>query len=289
MSDDLSWSEIFAVVRQRWRLLALTTFLFAAIAAVIGFLMTPVYRSSALLIPNEANERSGILGSAVSQLGGLASLAGLGALGGNAQNATTEALAVLQSQNFVEEFISAENLLPKLFPRDWDASRNNWRPSLRKIPTPFMGYRRFTQDVMSVSQDKKTNLIKVEIDWTNREEGAAWANELIERVNQRMRERSVSEADETIKYLQQELPTTDSIEVRLAVSSMMEQQLKTKALAEVRKQYAFRVIDPAIAPDADFKLRPHKAIYIVLGGGFGLLCGVAIVFLSAPHRKLPTT
>ncbi len=280
---------MFAIVLQRWRLLALSTFLFAAIAAVIGFVMTPVYRASALLIPNESNDRSGLLSSAVGQLGGLASLAGLGALGGNSQNATTEALAVMQSMQFVEEFIGTKHLLPELFPRDWDAARNDWRPGLKKIPTSFMGYRRFTRDVMSVFQDKKTNLVTVEIDWTNREEGADWANELIERLNQRMRERAVSEADETIKYLEQELPSTDSVEVRLAISSMLEQQLKTKALAAVRKQYAFRVVDPAIAPDPDFKLRPHKAIYILLGTGIGLLFGLAVVFLLTSHRKSQTT
>jgi uncharacterized protein involved in exopolysaccharide biosynthesis len=67
----------------------------------------------------------------------------------------------------------------------------------------------------------------------------------------------------------------------------MESQLKTKAVATVRKEYAFRVIDPAIPSDPDLRLRPHKAQYILIGLVMGFLTGIAMVFLAGERRKIP--
>jgi uncharacterized protein involved in exopolysaccharide biosynthesis len=285
--DDVSLTsrELRRVLKRGWRVMAASALLFGITAGIVGFLMTPVYRVSTILIPDETGERGGVLGSAMGQLGGLAAIAGLG-FGNATQNATTEALAVLQSRQFLQEFIDENRLMPKLFPKEWDRDTSNWKSSLRKVPTPFMAYKRFSQSIMDVYQDKKTDLVTLVINWTDRGEAADWANRLVDMVNARMRERAIAEADQTIHFLQQELRGADTVEVRSAISSMMESQLKVKAVASVRKQYAFRVIDPAIAPDKDVVLRPHKGLYILIGTLVGLLLGVATVFLflNRPER-----
>jgi len=283
--DPLTSSELRIVLVRGWRVIAASTLLLGVAAALYGFLMTPVYRVMTVLIPDETGERSSVLNSALGQLGGLAAITGSLGFGGATQTATTEALAVLQSRQFLQEFIEKNSLMPKLFPKDWDREANNWKPSLRKIPTPYMAYKRLSQDIMDVYQDKKTNLVTVVINWTNREEAAEWANKLVDMVNARMRERAIAEADQTIQFLQQELPAANTVEVRLAISSMMESQLKVKAVASVRKQYAFRVIDPAIAADKDVVLRPHKGLYILIGLVVGLLLGVAAAFLTTNRPK----
>jgi uncharacterized protein involved in exopolysaccharide biosynthesis len=276
-------SQPIDVFLHRWRIIAALTFICTVAAATVSFLMTPVYRSTTLLIPNEANERSGLFGSATGQLGGLASIAGLN-LGGTSQSATTEALAVLQSRQFTQEFIDQNMLMPKLFATAWDAKANDWKRPLRP-PTIGKAYKLFTTDIMDVYQDKKTNLVILGINWTDRGEAAIWANELVDRINARMRDRAISEADQTIRYLQQELRSADTVEVRSAIASTMETQLKTKALATVRKQYAFRVIDAAVAPDRDVVLRPHKGLYILSGFFAGLLLGIAAAFTLDGHLK----
>jgi uncharacterized protein involved in exopolysaccharide biosynthesis len=289
--EPITLGELRVVLTRGWRVIAASTLLLGIAAALIGFLMTPVYRVMTVLIADESGGRSGVLSSALGQLGGLAAITGGLGFGSATQTATTEALAVLQSRQFLQEFIEKNSLMPKLFPKKWDREANNWKPSLRKIPTPYMGYKRFSEDIMDVYQDKKTNLVTVVISWTDREEAADWANQLVDMVNARMRERAIAEADQTIQFLQRELPGANTVEVKSAISSMMESQLKAKALASVRKQYAFRVIDPAIASDKDVVLRPHKGLYILMGVIVGLLLGIAAVFLTMnrpkQHANLP--
>ena len=165
--DPLTTSELRIVLVRGWRVIAASTLLLGVAAALYGFLMTPVYRVMTVLIPDETGERSSVLNSALGQLGGLAAITGSLGFGGATQTATTEALAVLQSRQFLQEFIEKNSLMPKLFPKDWDREANNWKPSLRKIPTPYMAYKRLSQDIMDVYQDKKTNLVTVVINWTN--------------------------------------------------------------------------------------------------------------------------
>ena len=76
--DPLTSSELRVVLRRGWRVIAASALLFGVAAAAIGFLMTPVYRSTTLLIPDESGSRSSPLSAAAGQLGGLAAIASLG-------------------------------------------------------------------------------------------------------------------------------------------------------------------------------------------------------------------
>jgi uncharacterized protein involved in exopolysaccharide biosynthesis len=284
---NMTARQMAIMLMRRWRVLVITPLVFGAVAAIIGFSMTPIYRSTALVIPSEQNDRSGALGNVIGQIGGggLAALAGLG-LGGGSQSATNEAVAILQSHQFIQKFIESNKLMPKLYEEKWDAAANDWKKDIWKVPTIEKAYKLFTGEILDVYQDKKSNLVTISITWTDRKEAADWANQLLALVNERMRAAAIEDADKTLQYLQQELPAADTVEVRRAISSMMEAQLKTKAVASVRKEYAFRVIDPAIPSDPDLRLRPHKATYILIALVMGFLAGIAIIFLSSERRKI---
>jgi uncharacterized protein involved in exopolysaccharide biosynthesis len=52
-------------------------------------------------------------------------------------------------------------------------------------------------------------------------------------------------------------------------------------MASVRKDYAFRVIDPAVAADSDQFVRPQRALLIVLGVLFGAALSCLFVIGAA--------
>src|SRR6185437_4670299 len=99
----------------------------AALFTAVAILATPRYRSSTVLIAAGSSRSVGLgsVTSALGDLGGLASLAGLNVGGPNSE--TQEALGVLRSRAFTQEFIQREHLLPILFAKKWDASRNQWK------------------------------------------------------------------------------------------------------------------------------------------------------------------
>ena len=257
--------------------------LFTAIFAAVAFLMTPVYRATTILVPASNGRSVEGLGSALDQLGGLASIAGITL--GNKGSDTEEALAVLRSREFTERFINERGLMPKLFSSKWDAQGGKWKVPERSQPTPAKAYRYFSKKIRSITQDRKTGLVTLQIDWTDRQEAAAWANELATRLNEEMRSRAIANADASVGFLEKELQRTSTVETREAISRLMEAQVKQRMLANVTHEYAFRIVDKALPPDADDPVRPQKVAMLLAGPAVGLVLAILWIFVASHFRN----
>jgi uncharacterized protein involved in exopolysaccharide biosynthesis len=248
-----------------------------------AFLSTPIYRSSAVLAPVNANYSAGGLSSALGQLGGLASLAGINI--DTRDSRIEEALAILRSREFIEKFIADHNLLPVLFPEKWDAHGERWSVPAAKAPTPWKGYKRFIGSVLNIDRDKKTGLIAVSIDWQDRDRAAAWANEIVERANTEMRVRALDEAAASVRYLEEEREKTQFVDSRTAINHLIESQINKKMLATVTKEYVFRVVDQALPADTADIFRPRKLLLVIFGVFSGTILGSIFVLFRLGAQR----
>ncbi len=124
------------------------------------------------------------------------------------------------------------------------------------------------------------------IDWPNRHEAAEWANEIVLRVNQEMRERAIKKADASMGYLEKELEATSTVATRDAISRLMESQVKQRMLANVTQEYAFRIVDRAMPADEDDPVRPPK-LAMILGGPFvGLVLAILCILIIDAFRHV---
>lgn len=274
--------DVRAVVAEVWRgrwWIAASTLVFTIGFVTVALVMTPIFRSTAVLVPALPDADIGIggLGAALGELGGLASLAGVNFASGAPQ--TEEALAVIRSRQFLERFISENELLPVLFPDKWDFERNRWKVAEAERPTPSKAYRYFSKKVLLVTQDKKSKLVTLQIDWRDREQAAIWANELVRRINAEMQTRVIGQSEASIKYLQTEFSRTSEVSIREAISRLMEAQIKQRMVANVTQEYAFRVVDRAMAPDRDEKVSPRRTLMAIAGCLLGLTLGIAGVLI----------
>ncbi len=93
-------------------------------------------------------------------------------------------------------------------------------------------------------------------------------------VNRKMRSDAIQEAEQSIEYLNQELSKTSAIELQQGIYRLIESNLNTIMLANVRDEFAFRVLDDAAAPDADDYSSPDRGMVIFLGFIFGVIVGL---------------
>lgn len=275
----------------RWWILSACV-LGTALFLGVSYLMTPIYRASTVLAP-ASQERAGLgglLSSALGSFGGLASLAGISG-GGPAQQSTDEAVAVLRSRQFVEKFITERNLLPKLYPKLWDDATGKWNVPPEEQPGIASAVKYFLKDVMTVTQDKKTNLLTLQIDCEDRLASADWANDLVHRLNDWMRAKSVGRTDASLAYLRKEMEGASMVEARLAIGRLMEAQINQRMLSSVSDEFSFRVLDPAYAPDRGDRARPKRLLMAIFGFLAGGVLGSAVVILRRlprPSRPRPT-
>ena len=276
--ESISWREVVAAF-QRYRWLALGVFLVTVLSTTaVAFLMTPVYRSEALLVPAKEDQSSGGLSAKLGGLAGLAGLAGI-TLPGAGSGTTQQAIKLLESRGFLAEFIRRHDLLTVLFPGDWDPKAQRWTVAADRVPTLDDGVERFRRKVLNVD-DSAGSTIRVVVDWTDRETAAQWANDLVATLNERMRQRAIEESRNSLEYLNKQLGETTTLEVRQSIYRLMEEQLNKAMLANVRREYVFEVLDPAVPADADRPQRPRKHILISVG----LLLGLALAALAVALR-----
>jgi uncharacterized protein involved in exopolysaccharide biosynthesis len=264
-----------------WVAVAACAISFAALGFAAAEFIAPVYRSETLLAQPAESQVSSTLTSLLGQLP-LPALAGLDRGAGGEQ---VEALAILKSRAFAQAFIQDENLLPVLFADKWDAERGEWRvDSPADVPTLEDAYQLFDEKVCTITEDGSTGLVTLSIQWSDRLEAARWANALVHRVNDRLRQRAIAEAEKSIEYLNDELEATSIVELRQSIYRLVEEQLSRVVAAKTREEYAFRQIDPAVVADEDSYVWPNRLLMVAVGFAAGLFIGVSYAFLRQARR-----
>ncbi|MEJ2379340.1 MAG: Wzz/FepE/Etk N-terminal domain-containing protein, partial [Pseudolabrys sp.] len=281
--DEITLRDYWNVVmRYKWMILAIVLVCTGG-ATGYAFMATPIYEASVLMAPVKNDEDKGALSSLAAQYGGLASMVGINLGGGG--SSSDEAIATLKSRAFTDQFIKDHNLLPVLFASKWNPDTKTWNvDNPDDVPTMGDAYKLFDKKIRRVIENKQSGLVTLEIDWKNREQAASWANDLVQRLNQRMRARAIHEARKSIDYLKQELGKTSVVDLQQGINRLIETQIKKITLASVRDQYSFRIIDPAVTPDRTAYVWPRKGLLVVLSIVIGLIAGIFVAFLANAAR-----
>jgi uncharacterized protein involved in exopolysaccharide biosynthesis len=280
------YSEGSISVSDIWRAFApikWTLLVGALCGAMIGlgasWLFTPIYRATTTMLPTKSPESTNGLGGVSSQMGGLAALAGINMPGDQGQVASSE---YLKSNTLAARFIASHHLMPMLFPGRWDARRGEWIPSrFGGSPTETGAVRKFHARVVKISEDKRTSLVTVTLNWPDPSLAYRWANEFVSMANEGLRSRAILDAKNTISYLNGEIDKTQSIQVKEGLYKIVEAQYRTLALASAREDYAFRVVDAAVMPDSEDIVSPKRVVF----GLVGFIVG-AIMFGAIRSRSL---
>jgi uncharacterized protein involved in exopolysaccharide biosynthesis len=122
------------------------------------------------------------------------------------------------------------------------------------------------------------------IDWTDREVAANWANDLVSMLNNHMQSRAIAESEKRMSYLKRELARTSSVEIQRGIYNMIEAEIGKTAVANVRHEFALRVVDPALTPTLRDKVRPKRLLIMVGGLALGLTLATALALLKRTMR-----
>ncbi len=279
--DEIDLREIWQALVDNKKLIAIITGATTALAIVFALLLTPIYRAEVLLAP-ATSEKNGGLSALAGQFGDLAALAGISVGGGDK---TQEAIATLKSRTLTEAFIKENNLMPILFEDDWDAGKKAWKKQdPENAPTIWQAYEVFNKNIRTVSADKKSGLVTLAIEWKDPALAAAWANDLVTRVNRQRQKEAIHEAESSIGYLYKQLAKTSSVEVEQAIYRLVEAQTKNIMVAQAREEFAFKVIDPAVAPEK--KVKPRRIVITAAGFILGFFMAVTFVFMRRSNKSV---
>ena len=289
--DEIDLRELFSVLWAGKKLIAAVTSLFAVISVIYALSLANEYKSSAVVAPAESGGSA--LGNMAGQLGGLASLAGIN-IGPGENTETLEAMEIMQSWGFIEEFIETHSLqIPIYAAEGWDKASNRlklddelydaesktWQiddedSNKQRSPSSWELFEEFDKKV-AVSQDKTTGLITISLEYYSPYLAKQWVELFIRSINDYMRERKLQQVNRNIEYLTAQVEKTAIADMREVFYQIIEEQTKSKMLAEASPEYAFVTVSRAMVPEEESK--PKRALISILGMLFG--CVLSVIWL----------
>ncbi|MCF2850100.1 GNVR domain-containing protein, partial [Pseudoalteromonas sp. PAST1] len=146
------------------------------------------------------------------------------------------------------------------------------KPSLQEA------YEVFMEKYFYISLDKENGSYTISVEHYSPYIAKEWVELLNYEINEVMRERAKQESKENLNYLNSQLDKTRVVEMRNTFYELIKEQTRSLMLAEVQKDYVFKVIDPPVVPEK--KVKPSRALLAIAGLILGLTIGLMIVFIS---------
>jgi uncharacterized protein involved in exopolysaccharide biosynthesis len=194
---------------------------------------------------------------------------------------TAELIAVLKSNALARQYLRKNDLLPVLYANQWNATKQRWESrDARDTPTLWRANRYFHRKILSVTTDTKTGLVTLTINWKNPNLAATWANGLVSMANQYLRDRALAETNRNITYLNAQANKTDVVQLKRAIYALLQEQINKAMLAKGTKEYAFKVLDPAVAPQKPSYPRPLLWVILSFVAGQILTLLTCYVYLT---------
>lgn len=299
--DDIDFKSIFKTLWRGKYWILMIVMIVGVISAVVVLNLPNIYRSETVLSP-VSEAKSGALAGIAGQLGGLASLAGVSIGGGSGIDKATLAIETLKARIFLTDFIKRHEMtIPIMAAKAWDSVEKRWvidpaiydvneKKWVRKVNAPMTPepselevYRVFNQ-MVSISQDKKSQIVVLSVDSLSPIYAQKWANALVADINAYIRQKDVEQAERSIEYLSKEIEMTSITHMQAVLYQLIEEQKKTVMLASVRDGYVFQVIDPAVIPEE--KNRPKRAVIVLVSVIAALLAGaVGVLFIYGSKKS----
>ena len=292
--DEIDLRELFAVLwAGRIKIVAITA-IFAMVSVIYALSIPNQYKATALL--SSADSSGGGLSGALGQLGGLASLAGV-SLGGGESSKGQIAQKIMQSWSFIEGFVEDNNLAVGVYAADgWDKSSNELQINsglydvsksqwLVEPPSSWSLFKTFS-GILSVSEDKKSGLVSVSIEYYSPLIAKQWLDLYVAAINEHMQKREMAKVTRNIEYLQAQIKKTNIAEMQEVFYTIIEEQIKSKMLAEASPEYAFVAVSPSMVPEQ--KSQPKRALMCILGTLLGGMLSVLLVLVLHYGRKSAT-
>ena len=286
-NDEVTLVELFTVLWKKKILITGISLIFAVSSVYYSLSLPNIYLSDVVL---KVAGTSGSSLSSKSQLGGIAALAGvnLGKGDGLSEKANL-AKQVIRSRDFAKHISSFPEVLPALMAlEEYDATtqsmvfiENLYDPANQKwlgtLPSENEVYKKYLS-MVNVFIDPDTEFLAISIEHQSPYFAKYFLELIITELNNIERHRDITQAKRSTAYLTEQLGIYKVADIRNSINSLIQSQLETEMLANVRIEYLLRPLDSAYVPEK--KSGPARAVICIAGTFIGFLLGIFFVFTN---------
>jgi len=244
------------------------------------------YKSSAVLIPSSSK------GNSFGSLGGLAAMAGVNLGGGGDMTPDIAFQTLLKDEGFMKQFIKKNHLI-ELFERSAQESNYVFAFGFRGLYDLFHSknakdgisneekvYKliKYLQNNISISSDKKSNLITVSFVDYDRFIAPKIVEMFLNDASAYLVRNSLKNIENRLHYFEKEIKRVESFELKTALSQMISKILQEKVMIKSKRYYK---ADLLTAPEVAYvknKTKPKRGLILVVSFITSLILGIFLVF-----------
>ncbi len=285
-TGEISLIDLFNILWNTKIPIICVTFIFA-ISSVFYALSLPNIYTSDVVLKVAGSSSSSI--SSNSQFGSIAALAGvnLGSGGGMDEKADL-AKQTIRSRDFVKHVSKFDEVLPALmalkefdpasqsmiFDEElYDSEKKEW---ISAVPSNNEVYKKFLSAV-NVFIDIDTGFLALSVSHESPYFSKSFLDLIINELNNIERNRDIAEAKRSKAYLNEQLGIYKVADIRNSINALIQSQLETEMLANVRIDYLLRPLDSAYVPEK--KSAPVRSMICIAITFIGFLLSVFIVLI----------
>ena len=291
--DYLNISYLLRVFKNYLKQLMLIGASCGLISVIYALSLSNFYISTAKFSPatNAQESSSGLAG-----FSGLTAGLGLN-LGSTDSNRMDFALEILNSTDFFKTIYGNQQFLLELaavkkynpltkeilIDEDiYDSVNSKWLDDFdsytkTKKPSLLEAKEMFFDDHISSSVDIETNFITLSVTHASPYIAKSWLEFISSSLDEYIQSMEIVDIEQSITYLNSQLAESNSNEVRRALSSILEQQMKTLMLSEVSSGYIIKIIDSPSFPEK--KSGPGRAKICIVLTFLGSLMGYLFILI----------
>lgn len=234
--------------------------------AIVALLMTKIYESRAVIAPVEAP---------AAQSGLVAMAAQFGIASPQASN-YSEIVGLLKSDILMQRVMEKGKFRDVLFDKD-DLE------GLSENEKVWEGIRLLKEDILTVKEQKKENTISISARYKDPAIAQRIAGTALTELTDHMTAEAKRVAGANMRHLETQVVNAADPFVRQKIYSLIAQQIETAMMAEAKENFAFKVIDPPRVPDK--KVKPKRALMVVLAFVVSLFLGILLAFMREHYRR----
>lgn len=287
--NGLDFLDLLELINKSKLKIFVITSIFAVTAIGISLNIDNQYQSSSTLYQNEMQNQANN-----TNMGNIASLVGFSSL--QQTNSIDFAKEIVFSRFLINELSKEEDLLIKLMATKsydletnkilfnkniYDIDKKLWKientnkqdtsPNIQQIQNKY-------NKTVTFSHDKDSGFVRISVTHKSPLYASKLLSFIIETLNSRARSRAITEAEDSLFFLENKLKTTTQSELRSSLSQLISNQLERAMIANVETEYLLKVLDKPFIPEK--KISPNRALIVIMSTIIGFIVSIFLVVFS---------
>jgi uncharacterized protein involved in exopolysaccharide biosynthesis len=273
-SSEINILDYIIVVNKYKKLILLFIAVSVIATGIISLLSPKIYKSTAIIIP--AEDKSNTRGS-------MSAMAIRFGIHSNQISDAAEIVTLLKSNILMEKVINKHNLLPVFFSKDNLGEMTESGKIWNGI--------RYLRNIYKVNNNLREGIIEISVEFKDPKTSAEIINYILTELTDYMSSEAKRVAETNREYLESLIGKNTDPLIQNKIYSLIAHQIEISMMAEVKENFAFKILDPPKMPDREIKpkIRTNIQLSFAISMFFGIVAAFFVEYIEKIKRQEKST